>query len=89
MKEEELKLLENEFCLGCARSCDLLHPSCERGLVKMQEILEEYKKRDDQSREFDSCLRFFANQIAQNVDYINAFEFFYCQIRENKCTNKG
>ena len=41
MKEEELKLLENEFCLGCARSCDLLHPSCERGLVKMQEILEE------------------------------------------------
>lgn len=46
MKEEELKLLENEFCLGCARSCDLLHPNCERGLVKMQEILEEYKKRD-------------------------------------------
>ena len=42
MKEEELKLLENEFCLGCARSCDLLHPNCERGLVKM----EEYKKRD-------------------------------------------
>lgn len=37
MKEEELKLLENEFCLGCARSCDLLHPNCERGLVKMQE----------------------------------------------------
>ena len=49
MKEEELKLLENEFCLGCARSCDLLHPNCERGLVKMQEILEEYKKRDDSS----------------------------------------
>ena len=47
MKEEELKLLENEFCLGCARSCDLLHPNCERGLVKMQEILEEYKKRDN------------------------------------------
>ena len=33
MKEEELKLLENEFCLGCARSCDLLHPNCERGLA--------------------------------------------------------
>ena len=33
------------------------------------------------SREFDSCLQFFTNQIAQNVDYINAFEFFYCQIR--------
>ena len=32
-------------------------------------------------REFDSCLQFFTNQIAQNVDYINAFEFFYCQIR--------
>lgn len=47
MEEEELKLLENEFCLGCARSCDLLHPNCERGLVKMQEILEEYEKRDD------------------------------------------
>ena len=41
------------------------------------------------SREFDSCLQFFTNQIAQNVDYINAFEFFYCQIRENKCTNMG
>lgn len=27
-------------------------------------------------REFDSCLQFFTNQIAQNVDYINAFEFF-------------
>lgn len=26
--------------------------------------------------EFDSCLQFFTNQIAQNVDYINAFEFF-------------
>lgn len=43
----------------------------------------------DTSREFDSCLQFFTNQIAQNVDYINAFEFFYCQIRENKCTNMG
>ena len=40
-------------------------------------------------RKFDSCLQFFTNQIAQNVDYINAFEFFYCQIRENKCTNMG
>lgn len=40
-------------------------------------------------REFDSCLQFFTNQVAQNVDYINAFEFFYCQIRENKCTNMG
>ena len=40
-------------------------------------------------REFDSCLQFFTNQIAQNVDYINAFEFFYCQIRKNKCTNMG
>lgn len=47
MEEEELKILENEFCLGSARSCDLLHPNYERGLVKMQEILEEYKKRDD------------------------------------------
>ena len=41
------------------------------------------------SREFDSCLQLFTNQIAQNVDYINAFEFFYCQISENKCTNMG
>ena len=41
------------------------------------------------TREFDSCLQFFTNQIAQNVDYINAFEFFYCQISENKCTNMG
>ena len=50
-----------------------------------------YPERDDLSsiREFDSCLQFFTNQIAQNVDYINAFEFFYCQIRKNKCTNMG
>ena len=41
------------------------------------------------TREFDSCLQLFTNQIAQNVDYINAFEFFYCQISENKCTNMG
>lgn len=41
------------------------------------------------TREFDSCLQFFTNQIAQNVDYINAFEFFYCQICENNCTNTG
>ena len=34
------------------------------------------------AREFDSCLHFFTNQIAQNVDYINAFEFFCCQICE-------
>ena len=34
------------------------------------------------TREFDSCLHFFTNQIAQNVDYINAFEFFCCQICE-------
>ncbi|WP_229771471.1 cupin domain-containing protein [Sharpea porci] len=38
-------------------------------------------------REFDSCLHFFTNQIAQNVDYINAFEFFYCQIFEIICSN--
>ena len=45
--------------------------------------------RIELKREFDSCLQFFTNQIAQNVDYINAFEFFYCQICENKCTNMG
>ena len=39
------------------------------------------------AREFDSCLHFFTNQIAQNVDYINAFEFFYCQICEIICRN--
>lgn len=44
MKVEELKLLENEFCLGCARSCDLLHPNCERGLVKMQEYWRNIKR---------------------------------------------
>ena len=37
---------------------------------------------EDITREFDSCLHFFTNQIAQNVDYINAFEFFCCQICE-------
>ena len=36
----------------------------------------------ESTREFDSCLHFFTNQIAQNVDYINAFEFFCCQICE-------
>ena len=41
------------------------------------------------TREFDSCLQLITNQIAQNVEYINAFEFFYCQISENKCTNMG
>ena len=46
-------------------------------------------KLHDNSREFDSCLHFFTNQIAQNVDYINAFEFFYCQICKNICTNMG
>lgn len=46
MNNEKLKeILEKEFCLGCARSCDLLHPNCDRGLVKMQEIIEEYKKK--------------------------------------------
>ena len=38
------------------------------------------------TREFDSCLHFFTNQIAQNVDYINAFEFFCCQICEIICS---
>ena len=38
------KLLENNFCLGCSRACDLLHPTCERGLVKMQEMIEAYQK---------------------------------------------
>ena len=46
-------------------------------------------KKYESKREFDSCLQFFTNQIAQNVDYINAFEFFYCQICENNCTNMG
>lgn len=44
---------------------------------------------EKKNREFDSCLQFFTNQIAQNVDYINAFEFFCCQISENNCTNMG
>ena len=50
---------------------------------------EEALGLTERRREFDSCLQFFTNQIAQNVDYINAFEFFYCQIRENKYTNMG
>ena len=48
-------------------------------------LLKKYLDIDvavlEANREFDSCLQFFTNQIAQNVDYINAFEFFYCQIR--------
>ena len=46
--------------------------------------LKEHKYMD--FREFDSCLHFFTNQIAQNVDYINAFEFFCCQICEIICS---
>ena len=46
-----------------------------------------YDARRIEIREFDSCLHFFTNQIAQNVDYINAFEFFYCQIFEIICSN--
>ena len=59
--------------------------------MKDEDALELYikLKKSFKKREFDSCLQFFTNQIAQNVDYINAFEFFYCQIRENKCTNMG
>ena len=55
--------------------------------MTMEESYKEYEVT--LRRKFDSCLQFFTNQIAQNVDYINAFEFFYCQIRENKCTNMG
>ena len=54
---------------------------------KIQKTRKNY--RLSFNREFDSCLHFFTNQIAQNVDYINAFEFFYCQICENICTNMG
>ena len=59
----------------------------------VDKVLTELKEKNaDQPefiREFDSWLQFITNQIAQNVDYINAFEFFYCQICENKCTNMG
>ena len=60
-----------------------IHPRIIRSYPGGRIILNEEK------REFDSCLHFFTNQIAQNVDYINAFEFFYCQICENICTNMG
>ena len=59
------------------------HPIVENG------YLYDENYHPGRSREFDSCLQFFTNQIAQNVDYINAFEFFYCQICENNCTNMG
>lgn len=59
MKEEELKLLENEFCLGCARSCDLLHPNCERGLVKMQEYWRNIKR--------EICLSFRMQLISHMI----------------------
>lgn len=62
-----------------------LSDQAEIVIVISAEDIEKNKVRGD--REFDSCLHFFTNQIAQNVDYINAFEFFYCQICENKCTN--
>ena len=52
--------------------------------VDIKQCIEVLHKKSTpvEKREFDSCLQFFTNQIAQNVDYINAFEFFYCQIRE-------
>ena len=55
---------------------DLLVHCGDSSLLPNDPLLKDY------NREFDSCLQFFTNQIAQNVDYINAFEFFYCQIRE-------
>ncbi len=58
-------------------------------LHENQRIDKYLNKLLPNAREFDSCLQFFTNQIAQNVDYINTFEFFYCQIRENICTNMG
>ena len=58
-------------------------------LIKTDICTISESKLLSQIREFDSCLQFFTNQIAQNVDYINAFEFFYCQICENNCTNMG
>ena len=63
----------------------------EKKYLNFEKKYENRKNSDGElkSRKFDSCLQFFTNQIAQNVDYINAFEFFYCQIRENKCTNMG
>ena len=57
--------------------------------LKVLQMLLENKYDVVGVREFDSCLQFFTNQIAQNVDYINAFEFFYCQFCENNCTNTG
>ena len=50
--------------------------------VKLQgQITSDPEVKESRNREFDSYLQFSTNQIAQNVDYINAFEFFYCQIR--------
>ena len=46
-----------------------------------------HQENGGHGREFDSWLQFITNQIAQNVDYINAFEFFYCQIFEIICSN--
>lgn len=58
-------------------------------LLTSKQVVDERTVAAIKKREFDSCLQFFTNQIAQNVDYINAFEFFYCQICENNCTNMG
>ena len=58
-------------------------------LYIIQTSSTEYVQKFQQAltlREFDSCLHFFTNQIAQNVDYINAFEFFCCQICEIICS---
>ena len=63
------------------RAEDVLSPKARRKTKKALKKKLKDRMNDTASREFDSCLQFFTNQIAQNVDYINAFEFFYCQIR--------
>lgn len=74
------------ICGGAATEC---YGVVGMASQKMMDGFYDLLGKDNYSREFDSCLQFFTNQIAQNVDYINAFEFFYCQICENNCTNTG
>ena len=82
-KNKHLNFSHYEFIINSLIQFNASH-SGKRNTGKTQFIKELAS-----TREFDSCLHFFTNQIAQNVDYINAFEFFYCQICENICTNMG
>ena len=91
IKIDFMNVISNVFTSVMKAQEEYIRHSDYRNLsLTEMHVLEAVKKESFPTmgnREFDSCLHFFTNQIAQNVDYINAFEFFYCQIFEIICSN--